>query len=119
MKDISWTQVKHLTPYYAKLFSSIIQDAFPLRFKGLHYLHFHGQNFQELTEFIDEENLPEEYGGKQPPFSTKDWEETILKCDAEFDEEAKYGLLNFGAPASLNKEDAMEGTIGSFKKLNA
>ncbi|KAJ8322385.1 hypothetical protein KUTeg_000856 [Tegillarca granosa] len=96
LSNIGWSHAKNISPFYAKRVSALLQDAFPARFKGLHYLHeptifdyifgiikqflkektvsrlhFHGPNVKELTEYIDEEYLPEEYGGKQPPFSNK------------------------------------------------
>ncbi|XP_022291415.1 alpha-tocopherol transfer protein-like isoform X2 [Crassostrea virginica] len=143
LKNVGWKHVKNISPLYSKRIMSLLQDAFPARFKGLHYLnepavfdyifaiakqfmkektvsrlHFHGKNVEELTEFIDAEYLPEEYGGKAPPFSNKDWMEELLKCDAEFDEEAKYGLVSGSSLNQKGGNDAMECVMGSYRKLS-
>uniref|UniRef100_A0A8W8NGF0 CRAL-TRIO domain-containing protein n=2 Tax=Magallana TaxID=2171616 RepID=A0A8W8NGF0_MAGGI len=143
LKRVGWKHVKNISPLYSKRMMSLLQDAFPARFKGLHYLnepavfdyifaivkqfmkektvsrlHFHGKNVQELTEFIDPEYLPEEYGGKAPPFSNKDWMEELLKCDAEFDDEAKYGLVSGSSVDQKPGQDAMECVMGSYRKLS-
>ncbi|KAL5014872.1 hypothetical protein ScPMuIL_009142 [Solemya velum] len=143
MKDISWAHAKSMSPFYAKRISSLLQDAFPARFKGMHYvnqptffdyifaivrqfmkeklvsrLHFHGSRVEELAEFVDPEYLPEEYGGKGPPWSNKVWAEKLLKCDADFDADSKYGLVGNKPVQSTNKSDAMESLSGTFRKLD-
>lgn len=144
LKNMGWSHAKCISPFYAKRISSLLQDAFPARFKGLHYLHepsffdyvfalikqflkektvsrlhFHGDRVEELAQFIDKANLPKEYGGDKPEFSNKDWAETLLKCDEEFDQEAKYGLLDSTAKSTKSsKADAMECLVGSYRKLD-
>lgn len=142
LNGFGWSQGKNISPFYAKRVMGLIQDAFPARFKGVHYLnapsifeyvfsivkqfmkektisrlHFHGNRYEELKEFIDEENLPEDYGGKGPKYSNKDWMEELLKLDAHFDNEAKYGLLDTTMQKPTLKEDAMECMVGSYRKL--
>jgi len=34
-------------------------------------LHFHGKKYEELKEFIDEEHIPEDFGGKGPKYTNK------------------------------------------------
>ncbi|XP_021376046.1 alpha-tocopherol transfer protein-like [Mizuhopecten yessoensis] len=144
LKDLSWSHAKNVSPFYAKRISSLLQDAFPARFKGLHYLHepvffdyvfaivkqflkektvsrlhFHGDKPEGLKEFVGEAILPKEYGGPLPPFSNKDWAEKLLACDEQFDQEAKYGLMDATAKASKSsKADAMECLVGSYRKLD-
>ncbi|XP_060066863.1 alpha-tocopherol transfer protein-like [Ylistrum balloti] len=144
LKEMGWNHAKNVSPFYAKRVASLLQDAFPARFKGLHYLHqpsffdyvfsivkqflkektvsrlhFHGEKPEGLTEYIDKANLPKEYGGELPPFSNKDWAETLLKCDEQFDQEAKYGLLDSTTKATKSsKADAMECLVGSYRKLD-
>lgn len=49
----------------------------------------------------------------------QDWKEELLACDAEFDAEAKFGLIkSTGKIESSAKGDAMDGMTGSFRKLD-
>ncbi|XP_061183887.1 alpha-tocopherol transfer protein-like [Saccostrea echinata] len=143
LDGVGWAHARNISPFYAKRIMSLLQDAFPARFKGIHYLnepavfdyifaivkqfmkektvnrlHFHGKNVQELTDYIDPEYLPEEYGGKAPPYSNKEWMEELLKCDAEFDEEAKYGFVSGSTIDQKLGQDAMECVMGSYRKLS-
>ncbi|KAK3087066.1 hypothetical protein FSP39_001176 [Pinctada imbricata] len=127
LKGIKWRHIRNISPKFTKKIMGFLQDAFPLRFKGLHYLneptifdyifsivkpfmkektknrlHFHSNRYKELEEFIDPEYLPEEYGGKAPKFSNSDWKDLLLNCDA------KYGLVDGVTQASKSSEDAME-----------
>ncbi|XP_048727430.2 alpha-tocopherol transfer protein-like isoform X3 [Ostrea edulis] len=143
LKKVGWKHVKNISPMYSKKILSLLQDAFPARFKGIHYinepavfdyifaiakqfmkektvsrLHFHGKNVSELTEYIDPEYLPEDYGGKAPPYSNTDWMQEILLCEAEFNEEAKYGLTSGSTINQKSGQDAMECVMGSYRKLS-
>ncbi|VDI04485.1 Hypothetical predicted protein [Mytilus galloprovincialis] len=143
LDGIGWAHAKSISPLYAKKFMGLIQDAFPARFKGMHYfneptifdyifaigkqfmkektvsrLHFHGNRYEELKEFIDEENIPEDYGGKGPKYSNKEWMEELLKLDAHFDNEAKYGLVDGTLKKPTMKEDAIDCMVGSYRKLD-
>ncbi|KAK7488973.1 hypothetical protein BaRGS_00019777 [Batillaria attramentaria] len=63
--------------------------------------------------------LPEDLGGRLPPFNHKEWMETMLSCEAQFAEDNKYGLLDMTIPAkSQKKMDATESLGGTFRKLN-
>ncbi|XP_048727428.2 alpha-tocopherol transfer protein-like isoform X1 [Ostrea edulis] len=143
LEGVGWAHAKSISPFYAKRAMSLLQDAFPARFKGIHYinepavfdyifaiakqfmkektvsrLHFHGKNVSELTEYIDPEYLPEDYGGKAPPYSNTDWMQEILLCEAEFNEEAKYGLTSGSTINQKSGQDAMECVMGSYRKLS-
>nr|KAG5698893.1 hypothetical protein BaRGS_006787 [Batillaria attramentaria] len=128
----------------------LIEEAFPCRFKGIHFLNeptFFDVVFTIIKQFMKEkmlkrlnvygnikedpskmkklhevfppDMLPEDYGGKLPPFSNKDWVEKLLACEAEFKEENKYGMLDMTLPSKpQNKMDATEGLGGTFRKLN-
>ncbi|XP_045168285.2 alpha-tocopherol transfer protein-like [Mercenaria mercenaria] len=118
LKGVGFGHATQMTPFFAKRIVSLLQDTFPMRLKGVHYVneptvfdivfavarqfmrkkllervHVHGKNMNELAEFIDLEHLPVEYGGNAPPFSNEEWKNKLLACDAEFDEEAKYGFV--------------------------
>ena len=42
----------------------------------------------------------------------------LLQCDAEFDEEAKYGIVDGVSQSTKGSEDAMECLTGTYRKLN-
>ncbi|XP_029650679.1 alpha-tocopherol transfer protein-like [Octopus sinensis] len=144
LKDVGWVQVRALSPFYAKKVTSMIQECFPLRLKGIHYihepsmfdilfsivrpflkekivkrLHFHGQNVSALHEFVSPENLPEEYNGVLKEIDIEAWTENFLKYDAQFEEEFKYGFKKLQqANKSVIKEDATgECLMGTYRKL--
>lgn len=129
LKGVGFGHLTHTTPFFIKRVVSLLQDSFPMRMKGVHYLneptlfdifftiarqfmkkklleriHLHGKDMSKLAEFIDVEHLPEDYGGKAPPFSNEDWKNTLLACDAEFDEEAKYGFTQTQTEEAENDE---------------
>lgn len=143
LDGFGWTQGKNISPWYGKKVMSLIQDAFPARFKGMHYfneptifdyifailkqfmkektvsrLHFHGKKYEELKEFIDEEHIPEDFGGKGPKYTNKAWADELLQLDNHFDEEAKYGLVDGTLQKPTMKEDAIDCMVGSYRKLN-
>ncbi|XP_041360760.1 alpha-tocopherol transfer protein-like isoform X1 [Gigantopelta aegis] len=144
LSNLTWTHAKQITPTYAKCITGLFQESFPSRFKGIHYIHepaffdyvfsllkpllkkkiikrihFHGPRVEELREYVDEEYLPEEYGGKAPPFSNKSWADMLLNCEAEFEEDMKYGMVDMTLKTSTKgKVDATDSLPGSFKKLN-
>ncbi|XP_052085433.1 alpha-tocopherol transfer protein-like [Mytilus californianus] len=143
LDGIGWAHAKSISPLYARKVMGLIQDAFPARFKGMHYfneptifdyifaigkqfmkektvsrLHFHGNRYEELKEFIDEENIPEDYGGKGPKYSNKEWMDELLRLDAHFDNEAKYGLVDGKLKKPTMKEDAIDCMVGSYRKLD-
>ncbi|KAK3602096.1 hypothetical protein CHS0354_029519 [Potamilus streckersoni] len=142
LKGMGWNHAKNMSPFYAKRIAGLLQDCFPMRFKGVHYVHepkifdyifalikpfmkekilsrinFHGDHIQELADIVDPEFLPEEYGGKKPPFSNKEWADCLLSCDTQFDAEAKHGLIINTPLQTKQKEDAVDGVVGSFRKL--
>lgn len=140
--DIGWAQARNISPFYAKRVMSLLQDCFPMRFKGMHYLnepvifdaifavvrpfmkekllqrlHFHGKNYAELREFIDVEHLPQDYGGNGPPYSNQDWAKILLDSDTEFDAEAKYGLIRSSGLKESSSNVAVDCLAGTYKKL--
>lgn len=143
LNDIGWNHARNIGPFYAKRVMSLLQDCFPMRFKGVHYLnepvifdgifaivrpfmkekilqrlHFHGKNYKELQDYIDVEHLPSDYGGKGPPYSNKEWAKTLLDCDTEFDAEAKYGLVKSSGITKSSSNVADDCLSGTFKKLD-
>ncbi|XP_014256582.1 clavesin-1-like [Cimex lectularius] len=92
-----------LSPFYSKRTVQVIQDAFPLRFKGIHIVNqplyfdalfavvkpflkdkikqrvfLHGTNFKSLHRFISSDVLPVEYGGKCSPSDNTSWKKRLI-----------------------------------------
>ncbi|ESN92479.1 hypothetical protein HELRODRAFT_115835 [Helobdella robusta] len=92
MSDMTMDHVKNFDRNYIKIMSSIIQDAFPMRFKGFHFineptvfgylfslvkpflkekivqrLNFHGSSLDSLHKVFDKRYLPKELDGDLPP----------------------------------------------------
>ncbi|XP_052239478.1 alpha-tocopherol transfer protein-like isoform X4 [Dreissena polymorpha] len=123
--------------------TTLLEDCFPMRFKGIHYLnepavfdyifaimkpflkekilsrvHFHGNKYHELKEYIDEEHLPSDYGGQGPPFSNEDWMKTLMDSDSHFDSEAKYCLVKSTGKSETSKETTVDCLAGSYRNLD-
>ncbi|XP_046573182.1 alpha-tocopherol transfer protein-like [Haliotis rubra] len=144
LSDFGWVHAKNFTPTFAKKFSTMIQDAFPMRVKGIHYLHqpsvfeyvfsmikpflkeklrkrlhFLGDKVEGLHEYIDPENLPEEYAGKLPSLDSPEFIDRLVARDQEFEDDAKFGFVSMTIQHQSKKsQDAMENLPGTFKKLN-
>ncbi|KAL4217917.1 hypothetical protein ACF0H5_022656 [Mactra antiquata] len=143
LKGMGFSHAKNISPFYAKRIASLLQDCFPMRFKGIHYvnepavfdyvfaiirpfmkqkildrIHFHGTKYEELREYIDINDLPSDYGGNASSYNNEDWMKTLLAADAQFDAEAKYGLVkSTGVKKSSAKDDALDCLAGSYRKL--
>nr|CAD7570263.1 unnamed protein product [Timema californicum] len=103
MNGFGIQHAKFLSPYYARRTVEVIQETFPLRFKGFHVInepfyfdavfavlkpflkekirkriYFHGRELSSLHAFISPDILPEEYGGKRPCFDNKSWRMALL-----------------------------------------
>ncbi|XP_050439085.1 clavesin-2-like [Adelges cooleyi] len=106
---------KYLSPYYAKKGAEIVQENFPLRFQGFHFIneplyiytvysiikpflkekircrvHFHGNNLSSLHKYINRNILPDYYGGAIC-FDPASWIHHFLSKDHYFEEIQKYG----------------------------
>uniref|UniRef100_A0A1B6D463 CRAL-TRIO domain-containing protein n=1 Tax=Clastoptera arizonana TaxID=38151 RepID=A0A1B6D463_9HEMI len=113
---------KFLSPYYARRTVDVIQETFPLRFKGFHVInqpfyfdavfaflkpflkekirqriYLHGKDMSSLHNFINQEILPSEYGGSQGEFDNTWWREDLLKHEEEFVEMENFGFKFQGA----------------------
>ncbi|XP_067665575.1 alpha-tocopherol transfer protein-like [Haliotis asinina] len=144
LADFGWKQAKKFNKEFANKFSTLIQDAFPMRVKGIHYLHqpsvfdyvfsiikpflkeklrkrlhFHGENVEGLHDFIDPEDLPEEYGGKLTCLNFQEFMDGLVAREQEFEDDAKFGFVSMTMQHQTKKcQDAMENLPGTFKKLN-
>ncbi|XP_076456647.1 alpha-tocopherol transfer protein-like isoform X2 [Babylonia areolata] len=144
MKDFGWHQAKHCTPTVTRKQVTMFQDAFPLRFRGAHYvneptffdalfaigkpflkekfvkrINLHGSKYESLHKVFPREILPEDLGGTLPPFSNNEMVAEMLACEQQFAEENKFGMVDLTIPAKEQKKaDATEALGGTFRKLN-
>ncbi|GAB1610986.1 alpha-tocopherol transfer protein-like [Argonauta hians] len=145
LKDVGWVHVRALSPFYAKKVASMIQECFPVRLKGVHYihepsmfdvlfslvrpflkeklvnrLHFHGQNVNGLHDFVSADQLPEEYNGVAKEIDLQSWCDQMLKYDADFEEESRFGFKELKQlnRLKLEEEAALECLVGSYRKLD-
>lgn len=100
---VDWTEFpfsrsSQLTPSALRLFIEGLQDCFPARFKGVHFvnqpwyveaalmvirrflrddtadkIHVHGNNLSTLHEHVHQDVLPAELGGERPSYDPKPW----------------------------------------------
>ncbi|XP_034427981.1 clavesin-1-like [Hippoglossus hippoglossus] len=113
--NFSFKQASKLTPNILKLAIEGLQDSFPARFGGIHfvnqpwYIHamytiikpflkdktrkrifLHGNNLNSLHQLIQPECLPSEFGGSMPPYDMGIWARTLLGPD--YNDETEYTL---------------------------
>ncbi|XP_051909921.1 clavesin-1-like [Hippocampus zosterae] len=113
--NFSFKQASKLTPNILKLAIEGLQDSFPARFGGIHfvnqpwYIHamftiikpflkektrkrifLHGNNLNSLHQLIQPECLPSEFGGTLPPYDMGMWARTLLGPD--YMDETEYTL---------------------------
>ncbi|XP_021922038.1 clavesin-2-like isoform X1 [Zootermopsis nevadensis] len=116
MNGFGFQHAKFLSPYYARRTVDVIQETFPLRFKGFHVInqpfyfdavfavlkpflkekirrriYLHGRDLISLHAFISPEILPAEYGGRKPSFDNKGWRLSLLANEDKFVELETYG----------------------------
>ncbi|KAL3280645.1 hypothetical protein HHI36_003881 [Cryptolaemus montrouzieri] len=116
MAGLSLQHAKFFTPYYAKKMVELVQETFPLRFKGFHVvnepfyfdavmtvlkpflkekirkrIYLHGNDLNSLHAFIPGEILPKEYGGSKGNFDNRSWFIQLISEEKYFLEQQQYG----------------------------
>ncbi|VVC28817.1 Cellular retinaldehyde binding/alpha-tocopherol transport,CRAL/TRIO, N-terminal domain,CRAL-TRIO lipid [Cinara cedri] len=106
---------QYLSPYYAKKSAEVVQDSFPLRFQGFHFIneplylytiysiikpflkekircrvHFHGNNFNSLHKHLNPNILPKYFNGTLE-FNPMTCVDEFLNKQQYFEEMKKYG----------------------------
>lgn len=101
--EITYKQSTYLKPSVLKLMIEGLQDCYPVKFKGVHFinqpwyvegallcikpflkektrerLYLHGNNLSTLHENVTKNILPAEFGGEQPSYNPKCWIERIV-----------------------------------------
>lgn len=102
--DFSFRQSSNLNPKVLKLMIEGLQDCFPARFKGIHFInqpwyvealltmirpflkektkekiYMHGNNMSTLHEYVSKDILPAELGGEGPSFNPTMWSDRLLE----------------------------------------
>ncbi|CAG9835150.1 unnamed protein product [Diabrotica balteata] len=134
MAGLSLQHAKFFTPYYAKKMVELVQETFPLRFKGFHIVNepfyfdaivavlkpflkdkirkriiLHGSDLSSLQAFIASEILPSEFGGKSGNFDNRAWYMQLLA-----DEEYFKNIRTFGYKIDVDVN--VEGGGGESEK---
>ncbi|XP_076254963.1 alpha-tocopherol transfer protein-like [Rhynchophorus ferrugineus] len=116
MAGLSLQHAKFFTPYYAKRMVELVQETFPLRFKGFHVInepfyfdaimtvlkpflkdkikkriYLHGSDIHALHGFVSVEVLPNEYGGNGGSFDNRAWYMELLANEEYFKNLQNYG----------------------------
>ncbi|KAK9878609.1 hypothetical protein WA026_022870 [Henosepilachna vigintioctopunctata] len=116
MAGLSLQHAKFFTPYYAKKMVELVQETFPLRFKGFHVvnepfyfdavmtvlkpflkekirkrIYLHGNDTTSLHAFIPGSVLPQEYGGTKANFNNRSWYLKLISDEKFFLEQQQYG----------------------------
>lgn len=119
--NFTFKQASKLTPSMLRLAIEGLQDSFPARFGGIHfvnqpwYIHalytvirpflkektrkrifLHGNNLNSLHQLIHPEILPSEFGGMLPPYDMGTWARTLL--DHEYDDDNEYNVDSYSMP---------------------
>ncbi|XP_077990563.1 alpha-tocopherol transfer protein-like [Glandiceps talaboti] len=147
ISDVVGMTMSHVTslgPNTARKVADVFQNALPLRMKAIHYvnqpkifdtmfalikpflgdklkkrIHFHGEEFGTLHEYVPSSTLPTEYGGSIPEFSNQKWNEALLASEDAFVENNSYGFPRSAESLGGSNigEDPATGLKGTFKKL--
>nr|XP_023029343.1 clavesin-2-like [Leptinotarsa decemlineata]XP_023029344.1 clavesin-2-like [Leptinotarsa decemlineata] len=100
--EFTFRQTTNLKPYMLKLMIEGLQDCFPARFKGIHFIcqpwyvemaltvikpflnervkeriYVHGNNLSTLHEHVHKDVLPAEMGGEQPSYNPRSFLDTL------------------------------------------
>uniref|UniRef100_A0A3Q3LP04 Clavesin-1 n=1 Tax=Mastacembelus armatus TaxID=205130 RepID=A0A3Q3LP04_9TELE len=133
--NFSFKQASKLTPNILKLAIEGLQDSFPARFGGIHfvnqpwYIHamytiikpflkdktrkrifLHGNNLNSLHQLIQPECLPSEFGGTLPPYDMGIWARTLL--GPEYNDETDLCSLPLSPSLSLSLSVPSAGVPG-------
>ncbi|NXC44051.1 CLVS2 protein, partial [Psophia crepitans] len=126
--NFTFKQASKLTPSMLRLAIEGLQDSFPARFGGIHfvnqpwYIHalytvirpflkektrkrifLHGNNLNSLHQLIHPEILPSEFGGMLPPYDMGTWARTLL--DHEYDDDSECNADSYNSPAKDIEKD--------------
>ncbi|CAM1322453.1 TTPAL (predicted) [Pycnogonum litorale] len=140
LQGLRLNQLRHFTPSYMKKVISMIQDAFPARFKAFHIIHestlidvlyavvraflsskirdriyFHGDSLSSLHQHVPQNILPLELGGTKGPYENVEWCNMLLSNENLFIERSRYG---FADDTNLQEVNSTVHTmLGTYKRV--
>lgn len=104
--EFSFKQSTNLKPTVLKTMIEGLQDCFPARFKGVHFIgqpwyveaalaiikpflkdktkeriYVHGNNLSTLHDYVTTDILPAELGGERASYNPEEWLRKIMQCD--------------------------------------
>lgn len=145
MRGLGYVHAKNFERNYGKVFTSLIQDAFPIRLKGLmlvnepsvfgyifnfvrpfmkeklqQRLSFYGPDVEKLKTDIGAFALPNELEGTLGPVEElrSRWSEKLLAMEPYYEELGQYYL---DLPKQITKkktDEAVDCLMGTYRKLN-
>ncbi|KAK3927645.1 Clavesin-2 [Frankliniella fusca] len=117
--DFSFRQSSNLNPKVLKLMIEGLQDCFPARFKGIHFInqpwyvealltmirpflkektkekiYMHGNNMSTLHEYVSKDILPAELGGEGPSFNPTLWSDELLEESLKTSEDPQTDTIS-------------------------
>jgi len=143
LKGLSLAHVGQCTPSVIKKMTHSIQEAYPVRQKGIHFVNpssifdacfkifynfmsskirkriFVHDSFESLYKHINKEILPTEYGGNGGSVQsiTDEWQRKLMSKRDWFIDDGKYRTDESKRVAKSKKNEELFGTVGSFRKL--
>ncbi|KAK7867789.1 hypothetical protein R5R35_001207 [Gryllus longicercus] len=115
--EFSFRQSSNLNPRVLKLMIEGLQDCFPARFKGIHFInqpwyveaaltvirpflkektkekiYLHGNNLSTLHDYVTKDILPAELGGEGPSYNPVQWADKLLEIEQTLGAEVGKGL---------------------------
>ncbi|KAL0274629.1 UNVERIFIED_CONTAM: hypothetical protein PYX00_002718 [Menopon gallinae] len=115
--EFSFKQSSSLNPRILKLIIEGLQDCFPAKFKGIHFIgqpwyveaaltvikpflkdkskqkiYLHGNNLSTLHDYVSKDVLPAELGGEGPPYNPIFWAEKLINAaiDDQCDQQSDF-----------------------------
>lgn len=146
MAKLTMAHITAMSPAMTKKATTIFQDAFPVRPKGLHFCNIptffdilfaifkpflkekmlnrvsvHStKNIGDLYKLIPRKLMPKEYGGEAAPCAeiAAIWKKKMESYREWFIEDDKYGTDETKRPGKPKTTENIFGLEGSFRKLN-
>ncbi|KAG5672152.1 hypothetical protein PVAND_002305 [Polypedilum vanderplanki] len=145
LKDVTLNHLTQMTPSVVKKMTMMMQDASPIRQKGIHYIntpvgfekvmnlfksfmnekmkkriYVHGNDMNSLFKVIPRKLMPKDYGGDSDSISEiiEQWEQKI-RANYEYlqDEITKYGVDEKKRIGKSKNPETLFGIDGTFRQL--
>ncbi|XP_054718518.1 alpha-tocopherol transfer protein-like [Uloborus diversus] len=141
MKGLGFHHVRHFSPSHALKIVSLVQDAFPARFKAVHIvnepalfdiiltvvkplvsdkikkrIYAHGSNMSSLHSHIPPEILPSEYGGLLGAFDNSEFIDRLASNEETFLQSQMYGYISQIAEKGVKKAVSLD-TFSPYRRV--